>query len=136
MWLRKPHRFFRGHLQQANIHQLRSCGRLQTTQQIQTAVQIVSKPLATSNRSPIYRFGGSRPCRPAGCLLLLLIKVGDVQTNPGPTTSHKRVWIYDICYTQMHVIVMIGLPPQIRGKSSQGSGHCQWVDCSQCRQQH
>ena len=43
------------------------------------AVQIVSKPPATRNGGPIYRFWASRPCGPAGWLTLLLIKVGDVQ---------------------------------------------------------
>ena len=55
-------------------------------------------------RDPIYRFlGASRPCGPAGWLALLLIKAGDGNTNPGPTTSHKRVSIFDICYKQIHV---------------------------------
>ena len=48
-------------------------------------------------------FGASRPCRPAGWLAMLLTKVGYVDTNPGPTTSHKRFWICDICYKQIHV---------------------------------
>ena len=67
---------------------------------IQIAVQIVSKPPAPS---PIYRFLTSRPCGPAGWLVLLLIKAVHVETNPGPTTSHKRVSICDICYKQIHV---------------------------------
>ena len=28
---------------------------------------------------------------------------GDVETNPGPTTLNKRVWICNICYKQIHV---------------------------------
>ena len=48
-------------------------------------------------------FWASRPCGPAGWLALLLTKTGDVETNPGPTTLHKRVWICDICYKQIHV---------------------------------
>ena len=32
-------------------------------------------------------------CGPAGWLVLLLTKVGDVETNPGPTTLNKKVWI-------------------------------------------
>ena len=48
-------------------------------------------------------FWASRPCGLAGWLALLLTKAGDVETNPGPTTSHKRVWICDICYKQIHV---------------------------------
>ena len=30
-------------------------------------------------------------------------KAGDVETNPDPTTSHNRVWTFDICYKQIHV---------------------------------
>ena len=33
---------------------------------------------------------------------MLLIKTGDVETNPGPSTTHKQVWIYDICHKQIH----------------------------------
>ena len=54
----------------------------------------------------------SRPCRPAGWLALLLTKAGDVQTNPGPTTTTKRVWICDICdicYKQIHVRKQISI---------------------------
>ena len=43
-------------------------------------------------------FWASRQCGRAGWLVMLLIKAGDVETNPGPTTSHKRVWICDICH--------------------------------------
>ena len=42
-------------------------------------------------------------------LALLLIKAGDVETNPGPTTSHKRFWFCDICYKQMHVRKQISI---------------------------
>ena len=48
-------------------------------------------------------FGASRPCGPAEWLALLLTNADDVETNPGPTTSKKRVWICDICYKQIHV---------------------------------
>ena len=41
-------------------------------------------------------FWASRPCGAAGWLSLILTKAGDVETNPGPTTSHKQVWICDI----------------------------------------
>ena len=37
--------------------------------------------------------GASRPCGSAGWLALLFTKAGDVETNQGPTTSNKRVWI-------------------------------------------
>ena len=76
---------------------------------IQTAVQIVPKPPALSNGCPIYRFGTGRPCEPAGRLVILLIKAGYVETNPGPTASHKRVWICDICYKQIHVRKQISI---------------------------
>ena len=36
-------------------------------------------------------------------LAILLMKAGDVDTNPGPTTTHKQVWIFDICHKQIHV---------------------------------
>ena len=43
-----------------------------------------------SNGSMIYRFGARRTCGPAGWLALLLNKTGDVENNPGPTTTHKQ----------------------------------------------
>ena len=52
---------------------------------------------------PDLRFFASRPCGPTGWLALLLTKAGDVETNPGPTTLNKRVWICDICNKQIHV---------------------------------
>ena len=61
-----------------------------------------------SNGGPIYRFffgqagRASRPCGSAGWLALLLIKASDVETNPGPTTTDKQVWICDICHKQIH----------------------------------
>ena len=30
----------------------------------------------------------------------ILIKAADVKTNPGPTTTPKKVWICDICHRQ------------------------------------
>ena len=54
-------------------------------------------------------FWASRPSVPAGWLTLLLTKVGDVETNPCPTTSHKLVWICDICYKQIHVRKQISI---------------------------
>ena len=35
-------------------------------------------------------FWTSRSCGPSGWLALHLIKVGDVETNPGPTTTHNK----------------------------------------------
>ena len=54
-------------------------------------------------------FGASRPCGPARWLALLLTKTGDVETNPGPTTSNKRDWICDIGYKQIHVRKQISI---------------------------
>ena len=72
------------------------------SRQLQTAVQIVSKYHAPSHDGPIYYFGASWLYGPAELLALLLIKAGDVETNPGPTTTHKKVWICDICHKQIH----------------------------------
>ena len=69
---------------------------------LQTAVQIVSKPPAPNYGGQIYRFCASRQWGPTGWLALLLTKAGDVETNPGPTTTHKQVWICDICHKQIH----------------------------------
>ena len=55
------------------------------------------------------QFLASRPCRTAGWLALLLIKPGDVETNPGPTTTHKQVWICDICFKQIHGMKQISI---------------------------
>ena len=44
-----------------------------------------------------------RPCGPAGWLALMLTKAGDVETNPGPTTLNKQVWICDICHKHIQV---------------------------------
>ena len=76
---------------------------VELSQRTQAAVQIVSNLPAPSNRDTIYRFWACRPCGPAGRLALLLTKAGDVETNPGPTTLNKHVWICDICHKQIHV---------------------------------
>ena len=78
-------------------------------QRSQTAVQIVSTPHAPSTGGSFNHFLASRPCGPAGWLALLLRKAGDVETNPGPTTSSKPVWICDICYKQIHVRKQISI---------------------------
>ena len=67
----------------------RSLQAVELSRRLQTAEQIVSKPANPSNRCPIYRFWAIRPCGPAEWLALLLIKAGDIETNPGPTTTHK-----------------------------------------------
>ena len=79
-----------------------------------TAYKLLCKLCRTlpppSNGCPIYHiFWASRPCGPTGWLALLLTKAGDVETNQGPTTSNKRVWICDICYKQMHVRKQISI---------------------------
>ena len=48
-------------------------------------------------------------CGPAGWLALLLTKAGDVETNPGPITLNKKVWICDICHKQIHVRKQISI---------------------------
>ena len=54
-------------------------------------------------------FGASRPCGPAGWLAMLLVKAGDVETNPAPTATYKQVWICDICHRQIEVRKQISL---------------------------
>ena len=51
------------------------------------------------------------PDLPAGWASAVLIKAGDVETNLGPTTTHKhkRVWICNICYKQTHVRKQISI---------------------------
>ena len=64
---------------------------VELSQWFQAAVQIVSNLPAR-----FTVFWACRPCGPAGWLALLLTKAGDVETNPGPTTLNKKVWICDI----------------------------------------
>ena len=42
---------------------------------------------------PDYRFLGKSVMRTDGWLVLLLMKAGGVETNPGPTNTPKQVWI-------------------------------------------
>ena len=72
-------------------------------------VEIESTPLAPSIGGPISAFWASRPCGPVGWLEMLLIKVGDVETNPGPITMPKQVWICDICHRQIQVSMQISI---------------------------
>ena len=66
--------------------------------------------LDPSNEGLISRFlGASRPCGPAGWMALVLTTVGDDETNPGPTTLNKRVWICDICYKQIYAMKQISI---------------------------
>ena len=55
-----------------------------------------SPPPAMGSRFTV--FWACRPCGPTGRLALRLTKAGDVETNPGPTTLNKKVWICDICH--------------------------------------
>ena len=72
-------------------------------------MQIVSTPPAPSNGGSITVFLASRPCGPAGWLAMLLINADDVETNPGPTTTCKQVWICDIYHRQIHVRKQISI---------------------------
>ena len=67
-----------------------------------------SPPPAMGARFTVF-FLACRPCGPAGWLALLLTKAGDVETNPGPTTFNKKVWICDICHKQIHVRKQISI---------------------------
>ena len=46
--------------------------------------------------------GAGRPSGPAGWLPLLLLKAGDVETNPGPKHTRTKVWICDICHREIN----------------------------------
>ena len=48
-------------------------------------------------------FGGKQAMQTRWMLAQLLIKAGDGNTYPGPTTLHQRVLICDICYK--HILV-------------------------------
>ena len=58
---------------------------------------------------PDYRFWASPLCGAAGRLAMILIKGGDVETNPGLTTTRKQVWIFDICHRQIQVRKQISI---------------------------
>ena len=88
---------------------------LQTTQPTSGgAVTVVSSCCANCvepprNGGPIYRFLGMPAIRTRWMAALLLTKAGDVETNPGPTTLNKKVWICDICHKQIHVRKQISI---------------------------
>ena len=63
-------------------------------------------PTAMGARLPFFWAG--HPCGPTGWLAMLLIK-GDVETNPGTTTTHKQDWICDICHRQIQVRKQISI---------------------------
>ena len=58
---------------------------------------------------PITVVWASRPCGPAGCLAMFLMKAADVKSNPGPTTTRKQVWIRDIYHRQIQVRKQISI---------------------------
>ena len=64
----------------------------------QAAVQIVSKPPAPAMGARFPIILASQPSGLARWMVLLLKKPGDVEKNPGPTTTHKQVWIFEICH--------------------------------------
>ena len=64
-------------------------------------------PPAKGARFTVFR--ASRPCGTAGWLALLLTQSEDGETNPGPTSFNKPVWICDICYKQIHVRKQISM---------------------------
>ena len=76
---------------------------------------------------PIYCFWACRPCGPAEWLALLLTKAGDAETNPGPTTLNKQVWICDICHKQIHVRKQISI-------RCNRIKHCVHLSCAGIRQ--
>ena len=82
---------------------------MKLSQRTQATVQIVSNLHGPSNGGPIDRFLGMPAMRTPGWLAMLLTKVGDVETNPGPTTLNKKVWICDICHKQIHVRKQISI---------------------------
>ena len=63
------------------------------------------------NGGPITVIWASQSCGPGGWLVLLLIPhtSGRCETNPGPTNTHKQVWIYDICHRQIRVRKQISI---------------------------
>ena len=68
----------------------------------------LSRPPLRGPDLPFF-FWAWRSCGHAGWLTLLLTKAGDVETNPGPTTLNKRVWICYICHKQIHVRKQISI---------------------------
>ena len=92
-------------------HGISSLHWLQTTQPTRGgAVTAVWQTLCKLCRPlPITVFWASWPCGPAGWLAMLLIKAGDVETNPGPTTTRKQVWICDICHRLIQVRKQISI---------------------------
>ena len=80
---------------------------LNVQQQLLCKLCRTSPPPAMGARFTVFL--ACRSCGPAGWLALLLTKAGDVETNPGPTTLNKKVWICDICHKQIHVRKQISI---------------------------
>ena len=82
---------------------------VELSQRSQTLAYYVdpSRPQQWSPDIPFFLV--SLSCGSAGWLALHLIKAGDVETNPGPTNTHKQVWICDICHKQIHVRKQISI---------------------------
>ena len=72
-------------------------------------VQIVSTPHAPSNGDRLPFFWASQSRGPAVWVVLLLIKVGDVDTNPGTSNTREQVWICDICHRQIQARKQISI---------------------------
>ena len=66
-------------------------------------------PPAPSNDAQLPFFLTNRSCGHAGWLVMLHMKSGDVSTNPGPTTTHKQIWICDIWHRQIQVRKQISI---------------------------
>ena len=69
---------------------------------LQTSSQIVSTQSLPPELGPDSVFWASRPSLPAAWLALLLTKVGDVESNPGPTTHTPVIWICELCHKQIN----------------------------------
>ena len=66
------------------------------------AAHIVLTPPAPAMGACFYRFfGQAGQVDPLVGLALLLLKAGDVETNPGLKHTHTQVWICDICHREI-----------------------------------
>ena len=81
---------------------------VELSQRTKSAVQIVSNLSGPAMGARLTVFWGMGP-HGSAWLAWLLTKAGDVETNPGPTTLNKRVWICDICHKQIHVRKQISI---------------------------
>ena len=116
--------------------QVRVCTRLQTTQPTSGGAVTSDSSCCANCVEPsrpqqwepdLSFFWACRPYGPAGWMALLIKKAGDVETNPGPTTLNKQVWICDICHKQIHVRKQIFI-------RCNGIEHCVHLRCAVIRQ--